>query len=392
MDAVTDPLMGIVADRTRKRIGRKVWFALGIPLTALSAVMLFLPPDVMSGTGYLAVWATLLSLGWTMVLVPYSAWGAELSADYEGRSRVAAYRETAVFIGTLAALVVPELVRQSGVPADRVNLETLRVFAWLFGLPLGAAAAYLLTPESPDRSVAQVPLLAGFRAMGRNRAFIRLIIAFLFNGLANGLPATLFLFFVGSRLQLADQAGIFLILYFGAGLIGVPFWLWLARRIAKQHAWAAGMALACLGFIAAPFLAPGAFYGFLAVCIVTGFAVGADIVLPPSIQADVIETDTAESGSERSATYMAAWSLATKLALALAVGIAFPVLAFTGFDPGRNLVTPGGLTMLAVLYAAVPIALKLIAIALVARLPMNRAQQAENARLIAGRKAPAISS
>jgi glycoside/pentoside/hexuronide:cation symporter, GPH family len=387
MDAVTDPLMGVIADRTRKRIPRKLWFALGVPLTAVSAVMLFQPPDAMSDVTYLAVWSIFLSLGWTIVIVPYSAWGAELSSDYSGRSKVAAFRETAVFIGTLIALVIPELVRQSGVATARVNIETLGFFALGIGigLPALAAVAFFLTPEAPDRSSAGLPLLAGFGEMARNRPFLRLIIAFLFNGLANGLPASLFFFFVSDRLELAESAGIFLLIYFGFGLVGVPFWLWLARRIAKQKAWALGMSLACLGFLAAPLLPPDAFLGFLLVCIVTGFAVGADLTLPPSIQADVIELDTARSGSERSATYMAAWSLATKLALALAVGIAFPVLSASGYDPSQGLRSAGGLTVLTFFYAVLPILLKLIAIGIVWRLPLDRASQEANARVIAAR-------
>ncbi len=384
MDAATDPLMGVIADRTRGRIGRKLWFALGVPLTALSAAMLFLPPAAMDGIGYLALWATLLSLGWTIVLVPYGAWGAELSSDYAGRSRVAAFRETAVFIGTLVALVMPEIVKQSGVAANAVNLRTLELFAYAIaiGLPLTAFLAWLLTPEPPDRSSASLSLTEGFAAMLGNRPFIRLIIAFLFNGLANGLPATLFLFFVTYRLELSESAGVFLIIYFGAGLLGVPFWLWLSRRIDKHKAWSLGMLLACLGFLAAPFLPPGAFWAFFAVCVVTGIAVGADLTLPPSIQADVIEADTASSGSERSATYMAAWSLATKLSLALAVGIAFPLLAAFGFDPGKNLNAAEGRGMLAFLYAGLPIILKLIATAIVWRLPLTREQQARNAARI----------
>jgi glycoside/pentoside/hexuronide:cation symporter, GPH family len=388
MDAVTDPLMGVIADKTRSVFGRKAWFACGVPLTALSAAMLFLPPQPMTGVGYLALWATLLSLGWTMVIVPYSAWGAELSSDYEGRSRVAAFRETAVFIGTLVALVVPEIVRQSGVDLKRVNIETLELFAYGIGLglPLLALLAFVITPEPKDRSTKTLPILAGFKAMAENGPFLRLIVAFLFNGLANGLPATLFLFFINDRLQLSESAGIFLIVYFGAGLAGVPLWLWLARRKSKQFAWAMGMSLAVLGFLAAPFLPPGAFIGFLLVCIVTGLAVGADLTMPPSIQADVIELDTARSGAERSATYMAAWSLATKLSLALAVGIAFPVLAASGYDPSNNIRTESGIFMLALLYAALPIVLKLIAIVLVSGLPLNRTQQEEAAAQIAAQK------
>jgi glycoside/pentoside/hexuronide:cation symporter, GPH family len=377
MDAVTDPMMGALADATRARMGRKVWFAIGAPITALAAVMLFSPPPQMQGVGYLALWATVMSLGWTITIVPYSAWGAELATGYEARSRIAAFRETAVFIGTLLALVLPEVVRQAFGDESVASIRSLGLFALVIGagLPLAAMAAFLLTPERLDRSTTRPPLRQAWRDMIGNAQFLWLIAAFLINGFANGLPATLFLFFIQDRLQLAADAGIFLIVYFAAGLAGVPVWLWLARRMPKQRAWAAGMLLACLGFLAAPFLPPGSYWPFMAVCLVTGLAVGADLVLPPSLQADVIALDTAKTGAEKSASYMAAWSLATKLALALAVGLAFPLLAASGYEPSQNLKSDSGLLMLALLYAALPIALKLVAIAVVLRLTMDRETQ-----------------
>jgi glycoside/pentoside/hexuronide:cation symporter, GPH family len=367
LDAVTDPLAGVLADRWRRRLPRKLWFAVGVPIVTVSAAMLFLPPAQLDGIGYLALWATLLSLGWTIALVPYTAWGVELSTDRDGRTRVSAFRESATFIGTLVALVVPEIVKQSGVITDQVQIETLRVFAYAIavGLPLTALAALFFTPEYPDRSTLSLDLASGLKAMASNRAFLLLLAAYLFNGLANGLPATLFLLFVTHRLGLADSTGVFLIVYFAAGLLSVPFWLWLSRRIAKPKAWVAGMVLACLGFLPALMLGNGDWTGFFMVCVSTGIAVGADLTLPASIQADVIEIDTVASGSERSASYMAAWSLATKLALALAVGIAFPVLAASGFEAQAT--APQGLGTLATLYAGVPVVLKMIAIALVWR-------------------------
>ena len=103
------------------------------------------------------------------------------------------------------------------------------------------------------------------------------------------------------------------------------------------------------------------------------------------MQADVIDLDLARSGDQRSGAYFAAWSVATKSALALAVGIAFPVLALSGFDPGVGVVTDRGLLTLALLYSLLPVGLKLIAIALMWRFPLGASEHAEIQRAIADR-------
>jgi glycoside/pentoside/hexuronide:cation symporter, GPH family len=365
-DAISDPVVGYLADRSGHRFGRRrTWFLAGVPLTVLGAIMVFRPQDGADAT-YLLVWAAILSLGWTFVLIPYSAWGAELSQTYAGRSRVTAVRESIVFIGTLAALVVQAT---TGEPA-----RTLAIFALIvgIGLPVTALLAGLVVPEPQDRSTTRLDLTSGLAAMAANRPFLRLVAAFLVNGLANGLPATLFLFFVAERLQAPDQAGLLLVTYFACGILGVPVWLWISARTSKHRAWCLAMLMACAAFIVAPFLGPGDVTAFLIVCVITGLAVGADLVLPPSIQADVIDLDTARSGEQRSALYMSVWALATKLALAAAVGIAFPVLAAFGFDPGKGLREAAGLTALGWLYAGVPVALKLVAIALMWTFPLTR--------------------
>ena len=108
-------------------------------------------------------------------------------------------------------------------------------------------------------------------------------------------------------------------------------------------------------------------------------------MLPPAIQADAIDVDTATTGEQRSGLYFAAWGLATKLALALAVGIAFPILSAAGFDPGAGLREEGGLAMLAFLYAGLPIALKIAAIAVMWNFPLDAKMQAQLRAQIDGR-------
>jgi GPH family glycoside/pentoside/hexuronide:cation symporter len=237
--------------------------------------------------------------------------------------------------------------------------------------------------EPVERTSRPLALRAGLAHMLHKRPFLRLIAAFFINGLANGLPATLFLFFVGERLGAADAAGPLLVVYFVCGVAGVPIWFWLARRASKHRAWALGMVLAAVAFSAAAFLGQGDVAPFAAVCVITGLALGADVVLPASIEADVIDIDTAASGAERAGLYFAVWALATKLALAAAVGLAFPLLGLAGFDPASGTRTEGGLAALAFLYGGLPVILKFAAVALIWRFPLDETTMAEVAARIA---------
>ncbi|WP_234941773.1 MFS transporter [Ensifer adhaerens] len=372
VDAIADPAIGWLSDRISARAGRRrTLFLVASAPTALGAFMLFWPSDD-AGLAYLALWGTVLSLGYTGTLLPYSAWGAELANDYSGRLRVSAWREGATLIGTLCAIGLPFAVGD-GALSSPVGLQPLAVFVAVF-LPFAACVAFLCVPEPQDRSRHRLSLGDAGRFLAANRPFRRLILAFVLNGFANAVPATLFLYFVGQRLEAPQWSGPLLLAYFVSGLAGVPLALFSARFLGKHRAWCIAMAVACAIFAVAGFLGPGDVYLFVAICIATGLMLGFDLVLPPAIQADVIDQDTASSGEQRSGLYFAAWSLATKLSLAAAVGIVFPLLALAGFSgEGNN--SAGALNALSMLYAWLPIPVKLAAIALMWRFPIGEVEQ-----------------
>ena len=373
LDVISDPLMGVFADRIHPRMGkRRFLVAFGTPFIMLGAWMTFAPPDKASGF-YLALWASVLSLATTIVQVPYAAWGAELSRSYEGRNRIVAWREGFTVTGTLIALCMPALLPAMGISDPAGILRGLALLIVIL-LPL-CILLCLRAPEPADRSVARLSLRDSFAAIIANRPFLRLVVAFLINGFANGLPATLFIFFVNERLQAPDAVGPLLILYFICGIAGVPFWFWLGRFMPKHRVWCFGMLLAMAAFAFAPFLGPGEVTAFAFVCVLTGLALGADVVMPASLQADVIDVDTARSGDERAGLYLALWGLATKLSLAAAVGVAFPALALFGFDPAQKIMTPRGLDALAFLYAGLPVIVKAFAIWAMWRFPIDRETQ-----------------
>jgi GPH family glycoside/pentoside/hexuronide:cation symporter len=384
IDAISDPVIGILADRFRPRFGRRrLWVLVASPAVAAAAMGVF-RPSADAGIGYLAIWGSLLSVGWTAMQIPYGAWGTELSRSYAGRTRVAAFREGATVTGTLLALAAPAVLPILGFAGDRAVLSA---YAWAIavGLPIAACIAVSLVPEPVERSHTRHGLREAARHMLGNKPFLRLILAFLINGLANGLPATLFVFFVTDRLAAQEAVGPLLLLYFVSAIIGVPVWLRLARRYGKHRIWAVGMMLAIAAFVFAPLLGPGDVAAFGVITGLTGLALGADVVLPVSLQADVIELDTARHGEERAGLYLSVWTLVTKLALAGAAGLAFPLLARTGFDPAANLRTAEGLSMLAWLYAGLPSLLKIGAVALVWRFPLDADAQVRIAADIAAR-------
>jgi glycoside/pentoside/hexuronide:cation symporter, GPH family len=375
-DAAIDPLIGHWSDRTNSRFGRrKPWLVAGVPLAIAAVVVLFVPPAAPSLERFaLGIFA--MTLAWTIMTLPYNAWGAELSGDYHERTKIAGVREGVGLVGTLIAASTPTIMGLLGYTDPRLHMMALAAMIVMLLVPTVVWAA-LAVPEVLPLSRARVSWRLGFKAISENRPFRRLITAYLLNAFANGLPATLFLIFVAHVIGVPDVYGPLLLAYFLAGLLAIPFWLWIAARMGKHRTWVIAMVLACAAFAFTPFVVgEGDVLAFLVISIVSGMGVGADLVLPAAIQADVVDADTQVSGEQRTGLFFALWALATKLAFALSA-LAFPILHFWdfnagGFDAaGRSTNNPESLFVLTMLYAGLPIAIKLIAMALMWNFPLD---------------------
>ncbi|MGF1562159.1 MAG: MFS transporter [Geminicoccaceae bacterium] len=388
LDTVSDPLIGELSDRTPTPIGkRRPWILAAAPLLLLSSYLLFMPGQGV-GALYLLVWTSVAYLAWTMMILPYVAWGAELSSDYHERSRITAAREVCVIFGILFASALPVLLAGGQGSADEG--ATLAGLFWimLVCLPIGLLALMAGTPEIAHIKTKPLRLREGIEQAWANGPFRRLVAAYFLNGIANGLPATLFLLFVEHVLQAKDQAGPLLFLYFLSGVLAVPFWLWLSRRTDKHRAWCYAMLWACIAFSTVPLLGAGDVHWFFAICLASGVSLGADLALPSSMQADVVDLDRLRTGRRRTGLFFALWSMTTKLSLAFAVGFAFPVLGLLGFEAsGDN----GALALfgLSALYGLAPLVIKLGAVALVWHFPLDAAAQRDIQQRLQGATAPA---
>ncbi len=359
-DAFIDPLLGLWSDQSRKWIHGRLWFVgVGMLLLAAGMFALFNP---LIGAEHLALWLMLslavVYLGFSMASVSYQAYGAELSADPHERTRITAAREGLSVIGVLLAAALPEMfARLVGVREGFAQFATLYV-------PLAMACCtimLLMSPRPPPYSHSSASLF-GFKSLVApfaNHPFRFLLAAFLLNGIAAAIPATLVLFFVQDVIGRSDLAAVFLIAYFLAGAAGMPLWVWLARRIGKRGAWRAGMLLSVLTFIWAFTLARGDVTAFMIICALSGLGLGADLALPPSMLADVIDYDEAKGKPRNEGAYFGLWNLVTKLNLALAAGIALPLLSRLDYVPGAKEASAQSLTALAAIYALLPSALKI---------------------------------
>lgn len=371
LDVVSDPLFGLLSDRTSGRFGRRLpWLILSAPVLLLSSYMLFIPPDD-AGNLHLFFWSSLAYLGWTAMILAYAAIGAELSGDYHERTRITGAREGFVVTGILLAAALPVLLGDD--PSSPTVLQAL-FFIMAAGLPILLAVLLISLPKQPAAAQEPLGFSDGFKFLWANGPFRRLIAAYALNGIANGLPATLFLLFAEYRLGAPDWSGLLLVLYFASGIVAVPVWLKLSFRFGKHRTWAASMGWACLMFSLVPFLSEGDVLAFAVICCLSGLSLGADLCLPASMQADVIDLDRQKTGRERAGLYFGLWGMATKLALALAVGIAFPILGVIGFTTdGVN--TNTALGGLALLYGGLPVLIKAGAIATIWRFELDEFAQ-----------------
>ena len=191
-------------------------------------------------------------------------------------------------------------------------------------------------------------------------AFRKLLLVYLVNGIASAVPATLVLFFIRDRLQATAYEPLFLASYFAAGALSIPLWVRLVGRFGLARTWLFGMGLAVVVFIWAATLGAGDVLAYTAVCVLSGVALGADLSLPGALLAGVIQR--AGHGQRAEGAYFGWWNFATKLNLALAAGVALPVLQAFGYAPGGR--SAQALSALTIAYCVLPCALKLVAAAL----------------------------
>ncbi len=374
-DTVTDPIVGYMSDLTPTRWQRrKLFVVLAAPLIAISTYFLFNPPEQV-GSAYLLSWTIAIYIAGTLAIVPLGAWGAELSPDYNKRSSIAGIRVAFGLTGSLAALLFAVIF--AGESSAELG-KTLSGVTWLVIITLFAATllAAFLVPDDKETELPENTLKAAWDVVSKPTPFRQLLASFFLNAVGNAIPASLFILYVTHVLGAADAVGRMLFLYFVCSALSVPVWVAISKRLGKHQTWTIAILLAAAFFVWTPFLGTESLTIFYVIVIVTGFATGADLVLPTAINGDLIEWDALQTGYKRPGLFFALWGTATKLSFALAIGIAFPLLDVFGFSAtGDN--DANAIQGLAVLYGLPCIGFKLTALLIMRGYPITEARHKE---------------
>lgn len=373
-DIVTDPLMGYISDRTNSRFGRRrPWVVLGVPVMMLGIYKLFMPGDGEIAASYLIIWMMTLRLGWTMIQIPYLAWGAEISTDYNERSEISGWRAGLGVLGAVSIqliLVCALFLFGFGGSGNAVWLTGVSV---LLLLPLCAAIAIFFVPEPRRVVTTSMPVLLGLKLMWRNGPFKRVITAFLIGNTSFAINMQLFVFFMAA--VIGDMTSfVWLLLYANiCAFIAMPFWIKLSERIGKHRAWIGGFILIAISGPFNIFLGRGDLYWLIPIMTIGSIGSATFDALASSMKADIIDLDTLRTGEERAAWYFSVWMLATKSSMAIAGWLALMALDWSGFDPMLGIENgPDEILALKLLYGVVPSLLILPAVLVAWNYPITQ--------------------
>lgn len=383
-DALTDPVVGWLSDKTRSRWGRrKPWIAAGTPLAAVAFWLLFSPPVGLGPSqAVLWFWATFSTffLFQTIEGVPAAALGAELTPDYAERNSVFGVRALFIALGTMVAAVVPgALTSALGPGHDR---EIFSGMSAAYGVMWLLLVVVMLLKVSEHREYAERPsnpLVPGVRRALRNRPFAILLLSAVVGAIPAAVPAVLMPYFVRYVIQPENPiawTGTFLFIYLATGLVFVPLWLYIAQKLGKLRAF---VTAAFVGVSASLlyFFAGAGDLGFTAmIYFVSGTQSMAGTFLIPAMAADVIDYDELRTGLRREAQYTSFWSVIPKLVAIPGYSIPLAVLAAVGYVP--NEVQSGDVQFtIRFLYSLFPMAFYVAALLIVSRYPISESIHAK---------------
>ncbi len=345
-DAVQDPLIGWLSNKYAAK--RPALMIGAFAAMAAGFLMLFNPPAQLTLLWF-AISLLIATTAFSILTINLNALGSLWSGQRDEKTRITAWREAFGLIGLLIAAILP-------------GLFNLHVYAVILSVLLAGAAfllwqwnkahhAVIARREGLYERLNLTALLAK-----ANRGFYAV---YGLSMLASSIPAVLVLFFIRDRLGLEEYTGLFLLLYFLSGALGMPLWQALARRVGKERAWLFSMFVAVAAFVWAYFLGTGALAPYALVCVFSGLALGAELALPPALLSEMIDRQGAQ---DQTAFYFAAMAFLAKAALAAGSGLAFLILGFSSFVPA-SANAAAALQALGFTYAVLPCLLKLAAAA-----------------------------
>ena len=375
-DAVTDPLMGFVSDRTRTRFGRRrPYFLFGSVPLFLSMWWFFSAPRFATEAGGV-LWAALvlclLNTAYTVVNIPYGSLTPELTKDYNERNSLNGFRFSFAVIGTIlgAAVVLPVV----GLAGENTRLG-FSYAGFLFGLVMALSIlTTFFSVREQDRSH-EAPLserfFETFMSVFKNGTYVRLLVVYACNLTGVTFVQTILVYYFKYLYRNEGMTTIAMICLLVTAMVCIPVSVLLAKKTGKKRLYQIALGIIAVGCMAV-FLFGHilGMYFTLAVMVFAGIGIGFSYVPPFSMLPDVIEVDAVRTAKRKEGAYYGMWTFVSKIGIALAPALVGLVLSLSGFTPDA-VQTPGTLLAIRVLIGPVPVAIFLAGILIIERYPLD---------------------
>jgi len=334
-DALSDPIVGYLSDRTKTRLGRRrPWLLASLPPAAIVFVLVWSPPGGLSPR-MLVVWMALGVIGFytamTLFAVPHASLGAALSTDHDERNRVFAWRHLFFMSGAFLAIAGMHLLITAEAPRETARALSLGAAVALAALILIAVPRMRERPEYMSRA-GKPPFAALADVLANPHSRLLLSVVLIENmGVATITILTPYAseYLIGTP----RMTPIYILGYMTASIATVLLWSRLAGTFDKKPLWILSMLVSGVAFGGMYFAGRGDWQWILAFSTLGGAAAGCGAVMGPSIQADVIDWDEHRTGERKEGTYFAAWNFVFKGSAGLTLLLTGAALQFAGFEP-----------------------------------------------------------
>ncbi len=384
-DAVNDPMVGWLSDRTSSPLGRRFpWMLAGVIPLAICTALLWTVPPVESQWGlftYYAVLSLFAFVAYTSVQLPYTALAAELSDDYDERTGLIGFKAAFSIGGSILGLVLAQIVfaRVSNPQQQYQLLGKLSgglAIIMIVVCVIGTYRRYWQVQEEHPRLAppkASRSLIAEIRSVFQNSAFRKILGLYLGGWMGLQVTAAMLPYFVNTWMGLPETHFAQMALAVqGTAIAMLVVWNRIAKRSGKRTVFLLGAPLAILALMGLLTIQPGQTTGMYALGVAAGVGVSTLYMVPFAMLPDVIDLDELQTGLRREGLYFSAVVFLQKLGLAVALFISGQLLSWTGFDPEATTQSASTLWTIRLLVGPFPAVLLLGSLWFAARYPITR--------------------
>lgn len=386
-DAINDPIVGVLSDKTQSRWGRRYpWMIFGaLPFGLFFILQWIVPTENMWGLfWYYVIISIFFNAAYTAVNLPYTALTPELTQDYNERTSLTSFRFTfsiggsilSVILVILIATVVEDLQQRYlwiGVLCAVIAIASL--FWCVFGTRHRAA---IMSQELASTQENSLPLFEQLRIAFNNRPFLYVIGIYLFSWLALQITASILKYFVVNWMGESDQTSNLVILAVqGTALVTLFMWSAISARVGKKATYFMGMGIWILAQAGLFLLQPGQIGVMYVLAVMAGLGVSTAYLIPWSMLPDVIELDELRTGQRREGVFYAFMVLLQKIGLAVGLFLVGLSLEWSGYVGGVAEQTPAALMAIRVAVGPLPTLSLILGLVLAYFYPITREVHAE---------------